>query len=84
VGASFEKTIALERDEVVVHGAGRGQSDGIRDLADGRRVAALLHGASNTVEDALPPFGVVPGHVTLRISRKRGRSSALTVPERMF
>ncbi len=41
----------------------RGQADRIRDLAHRRRVAPLGHRARDELDDALPPFGVMPGHI---------------------
>jgi hypothetical protein len=66
VRSALEQPVALEADEVMVDRGGRCEADRLRDLTDGGRIAALLDGASDALEDAVPSFGVVPGQSFLR------------------
>lgn len=58
---TLEQAITLEREEMVMHRARRGETDRVRDLPDGGWVAALLDGAGDAVKDSLPALSVVPG-----------------------
>ncbi len=79
LSAAFDEALALQRDEVMVHGAGGGKADGIRDLANGRGISALLERERDAIEDALSPLDVVPGHVDSPLL-----IGSSTVAERMF
>ena len=60
--SALEQPVALEADEVVVDRGGRREADRLRDLADGRRIATLLHGLRDALEDPSAALGVMPGH----------------------
>ena len=62
LAAALQQAVALEGDEVVVDGARRGEADGVGDLANRGRIAALLDRARDVVEDPLPALDVMPGH----------------------
>ena len=70
----------IERDEVMVHGARRREADRLGDLTHRRRIAALLDGSGDAVEDSLPSLLVVPGQDSLRLSGL----CAARLAERMF
>jgi hypothetical protein len=61
VRAALEQAISLKGEQVVVDGARGRESDRIRDLPNGRRIAAVLDGLGDAVEDSLPSLCVVPG-----------------------
>jgi hypothetical protein len=47
---------------VMMDGGGRREPDRVGDLADGRRIATLLHGLRDALEDPSAALGVMPGH----------------------
>ena len=62
---ALQVAVADEDLQVVVDGRRRGQADGPRDLADGRRIPAGAQGRRDEVQDLELAFGVVLGHSRL-------------------
>jgi hypothetical protein len=82
VPAALDEAIPLQRDEVVVDRARRGQADRVSDLADRRGIPAVLHRLRDTVEDPLPSLVVVSGHMPSALAALCVRYRSL--PEHLF
>ncbi len=57
VGVALDEALLLQHAQLVGDAGGAGQADQLADLADARRVAALLDRLAQHVEDALLPRG---------------------------
>jgi hypothetical protein len=66
MGSALEEPVPLEAEEVVMHRGSRCETDNLGDLPDRRWITALFDRPGNALEDALSPFGVVPGQDLLR------------------
>src|SRR5438105_4583668 len=61
-GLLLEAAVLLQLGQVVVHGRGRGEPDGLSDLTHARRVPALLDRLADVGEDPLGALLVPLGH----------------------
>ena len=61
VGVALEEALLLQHPQLVGDRGGAGQADQLADLAHARRVAAVLEGVADDVEDALLARGQAGG-----------------------
>jgi hypothetical protein len=78
VRVAAQEALALQRHQLMGHGGGAGQADGLADLPHARRVAPALDGIPDHLDDAALPLGE-SGLVGANSGRAAGKRTGRTL-----